>query len=60
MALPVEQIWDMGSREQFEEWLALAEESRQSCPILEGLTLREIITAQRYEFLDCRALMGDG
>ena len=55
-----EDIWYFPTREQFEEWCRLAEESRRSQPILQGLTLREIITAQRYEFLDARALMQDG
>lgn len=51
-----EQIWAMGSGEQFEEWLKLAEESRRDIPILRGLSLREIIAAQRYEWYDARMI----
>ena len=49
-------LWGMGSAEQFAEWLALAEQARSDCPILQGLTLREILTAQRYEWLDARMI----
>ena len=50
-------IWDFGHRDTFDQWLMLAERARQESPILRGLTLREIITAQRYEYLDLQSLM---
>ena len=52
-----EDIWDFGPRDTFEQWLTLAERAREEHPILKGLTLREIITAQRYEYLDLQSMM---
>ena len=56
MSIESSDLWDMGSREQLEEWLKLAEESRAAVPVLRGLSLREILAAQRYEFLDARMI----